>query len=152
MVGGHAWRLPGVRGVAVRTYLQHGRRNSPDGSDPAYAGVEHKVGDPGVYEQFVNGSNAAATADSPNPAPLTVRLVNGPPNIMAADGVTIVEYTEHVLEIFGDVTGVNIGDIVFVLRPEFRFPIDKPCKGHDDAGNYVACRLLASGEFMWGVP
>ena len=133
-------------------YLQHGRRNAPDGSDPAYAGVEHHVGDPGVYEQFINGANAAASASSPIPAPLTVRLVNGPPNAMGSDGVTITEYTDHVLEICGDVTGVSSGDTVFILRPEFRFAVDKPCKAHDDNGVYVPCRLLSTGEFIYGVP
>lgn len=145
-----------------RSYLQHGKRQSPRGSDPVSCDAWIAVGDdPRV--PFVNGSNMAPTADSPNPAPLMFRLSVGPPNLCDYDwpvigssdrpvATSIIEYTDHQIEIAGDVTDVNIGDIVFVLPMEYRFAEDRPCKGHDDAGNYVACRLLSTGEFMWGVP
>lgn len=154
--------------------VQHGDRHGPWGSDSSIVGVWITVGDdPRV--PFVNGANAAPSAESPDPSPLQFRLSVGPPNECEwtwsdsgetpgptwnghpADGArpvatSIVEYVEHQIEIVGDVTDVNIGDIVFVLPMEYRFSTDKPCKGHDDAGNYVACRLLSTGEFIWGQP
>lgn len=148
----------GTRGQ--RVYGQHGIRHSPRGSDPAQTDVWILVGDdPRV--PFINGTNMAATADIPNPTPLKFRLSVGPPNDCDYDitqtnwfnhPTAINYYTDHQIEIAGDVTGVNPGDIVFVLPMEYRFAEDRPCKGHDDAGNYVPCRLLSTGEFVWGVP
>lgn len=99
----------------------------------------------------MNGQNAAPTSTVPNPAPLQFRLAVGPPNVLSRDGTTIVTYTKHQVEIAGDVTGVNPGDIVFVLPIEMRHPDDRPVHSHDDTGAYVACRLLSTGEFYYGV-
>ncbi len=151
--------------VGGRVYGVHGTRHAPRGSDPSAVDVWIAVGDdPRV--PFINGANAAPTAGSPDPAPLMFRLSVGPPNECEYDGwsgtdpvtgdrpvaSTIVAYTDHQIEIAGDVTGVAFGDIVFVLPMEYRFATDRPVKGHDDDGNYVACRLLSTGEFIWGVP
>lgn len=144
--------------------VQHGDRHAPRGSDPLSPDDWIYVGDdPRV--PFLAGANAAATAESPNPSPLAFRISLGRPNDCEYDGWTgdpatgdrpvasaIIEYRHHQLEVVGDVTDVNPGDIVFVLPFEFRFDTDKPLKGHDDDGNYVPCRLLSSGEFVWGVP
>lgn len=146
-----------------RSYLQHGKRQNPRGSDPVACEIFRQVGNDGGATEFISGFNMAATADIPNPAPLQYRLSVGPPNICDYDwpavgsssiphATAILEYTDHQIEIVGDVDGVNIGDTVFVLPMEYRFPEDRPCKGHDDAGNYVACRLLSTGEFIWGQP
>ncbi len=121
------------------------------------------VGDDGGATAFINGANAAPTAEVPNPSPLQYRLSVGPPNVCEYNwpavsssdipvATAILDYTDHQIEIVGDVTDVNIGDTVFVLPMEYRFDKDRPCKGHDDAGNYVACRLLSTGEFIWGQP
>lgn len=130
----------------------HGRDHRPGGEDATYTGPWIGVGDPGEYEVFINGANAAPSADSPNPVPFRIRLAIGPPNIMDTDGVTILRYTEHQIEIQGDVTDVSPGDIVTVIRPEYRHDHDVPVPAHDDAGNYIACRLLSTGEFIYGVP
>lgn len=144
--------------------VQHGDRHAPRGSDPLSPDDWIYVGDdPRV--PFINGANAAPSAASPEPQPLAFRISLGRPNDCEYAGWTgdpatgarpvasaINEYRHHQLEIVGDVTDVNIGDTVFVLPLEFQFDKDKPCKGHDDAGNYVACRLLSTGEFIWGQP
>jgi len=147
-----------------RIYGQHGDRHEPFGSDPTIPGGWIFVGED-IRVPFVNGANAAPSAGSPDPSALAFRISLGRPNDCEWAGwegsgptgarpvaSAIVEYRHHQLEIVGDVTDVNIGDVVFVLPLEYRFEEDRPCKGHDDAGNYVACRLLSTGEFIWGQP
>lgn len=84
---------------------------------------------------FLAGSNMDPTAAIPNPVPLRFRWLLG-----------------GGLEIQGDVTGVAPGDTVFVLPDQYRLDHDVPVHSHDDAGVYVPCRLLATGEFIYGVP
>jgi hypothetical protein len=98
---------------------------------------------------FVNGSNASPTTPVPNPVPMRYRLSVGPPNIVDPNG-TIDVYTHHQIEIQGDVTGLVIGDTVFVIPRELRHDYDVPYHTHDIYGAYVPCRLLSSGEFIWG--
>lgn len=136
----------------------HGTRHAPRGSDPSPTDVWHNIGDPGE-PPFINGTNMAPTADVPNPVPMRFRLSVGPPNDCdydwtqaPAQAITINRYTEHQIEIQGDVTGVSPGDIVFVLPLEYTKEHDLPCHAHDDFGNYIACRLLSTGEFIYGVP
>jgi hypothetical protein len=96
---------------------------------------------------FQNGSNMAPTMDIPNPVPLRYRLSVGPPNII--DEGAIVLYTQHQVEIQGDVTGLAPLDIVFTLLPEYTHDYDVPYHTHDDSGIFVPCRLLSTGEFIW---
>ncbi len=148
--------------VGGRVYGQHGPRHSPRGSDPTPTDVWIYVGvDPRV--PFVNGSNAAPTVDVPNPVPARFRISVGPPNDCeyaawsGSDPVTgtrpvattIVAYSDHQVEIQGDITGLSPGDIVFVLPLEFQMDYDVPYHTHDDSGIYVPCRLLSTGEFIW---
>jgi hypothetical protein len=124
----------------------HGRDHAPGGADPTPTGRWHNVGDPGEHETFITGANLGGTN-----VPLRLRLAVGPPNVLDQDG-SILAYTKHQLEIQGDVTAVSPGDTVFNLRPEYRFEYDLPVAMHDDAGNYVACRLYTDGDFVYGVP
>jgi hypothetical protein len=148
-----------------RIYGIHGARHGPRGSDPTNCDVWIEVGvDPRV--PFVTGSNALPTLDIPNPVPMRFRLSIGRPNDCQYDGwagtdpvsgtrpvaTAINFYTDHQIEIQGDVTGLSPGDIVFVLPLEFQLDHDVPFHTHDDSGVYVPCRLLSSGEFIWGVP
>jgi hypothetical protein len=148
-----------------RIYGQHGERHSPRGSDPSltdgwvYVGVDTRV-------PFVSGSNAPPSIDIPNPVPLRFRLSIGPPNDCDYDGwagtdpatgdrpvaTAINYYTDHQIEIQGDVTGLSPGDIVFVLPLEYQHEYDVPYHTHDDSGVYVPCRLLSTGEFIYDVP
>jgi hypothetical protein len=148
-----------------RIYGQHGTRHGPRGSDPTipdgwiYVGVDTRV-------PFVNGSNRAPTLDIPNPVPLRFRLSVGPPNDCDYIGwegtdpstgdrpvaTSINYYTDHQIEIQGDVTGLSPGDIVFNMPLEYQHEFDVPYKTHDDSGIYVPCRLLSTGEFIWGTP
>lgn len=127
----------------------HGYSQRPGGSDSTQAGPMHLIGSPGEPD-FITGFNMAPTDAIPNPVPMGYCLIVGRPNIM--DGDQVLQYTEHKLEIVGDVDGVAPGDTVFVLPAEYRFPDDRPCHTHDFAGNYVPCRLYATGEFVYGVP
>ncbi len=151
--------------VGGRVYGQHGPRHSPRGSDPSptdvwiYLGVDPRV-------PFVNGSNAPPTVDIPNPVPGRFRISVGPPNDCeyaawsGSDPVTgtrpvataIVAYTDHQVEIQGDLTGLLTGDIVFNLPLEYQHDYDVPYQTHDDNGVFVPCRLLSTGEFIWNVP
>ncbi len=148
-----------------RVYGQHGPRHSPRGSDPSPCDVFIYVGvDPRM--PFVNGGNAAPTTDVPNPVPARVRISMGPPNDCeyaawsGSDPVTgtrpvataILAYTDHQIEIQGDLTGLVTGDIVFVIPLEYQLEYDVPYHTHDDTGLYVPCRLLSTGEFIWNVP
>ncbi len=147
-----------------RVYGQHGPRHSPRGSDPTPTDVWVYVGvDPRV--PFISGGNAAPTVDVPNPVPCRFRISVGPPNdceyadwaITGGDPITgtrpvataIDAYTDHQVEIQGDLTGLLTGDIVFVLPLEFQLDYDVPYHTHDDNGTYVPCRLLSTGEFIW---
>ncbi len=150
--------------VGGRIYGQHGPRHSPRGSDPSptdvwiYLGVDPRV-------PFVNGSNAPPTVDIPNPVPGRFRISVGPPNDCeyadwsGSDPVSgtrpvatsIVAYTDHQVEIQGDLTGLLTGDIVFVLPLEYQHEYDVPYQTHDDNGVFVPCRLLSTGEFIWNV-
>jgi hypothetical protein len=145
-----------------RVYGQHGGRHSPRGSDPTDCDVWIYVGvDPRV--PFVTGSNAPPSIDIPNPCPMRFRLSVGSPNDCqyagwaGTDPVTgdrpvassINFYTEHQIDIQGDVTGLLTGDIVFVIPLEFQHEFDVPYHTHDDNGVYVPCRLLSTGEFIW---
>ncbi len=151
--------------VGGRVYGQHGSRHSPRGSDPSPTDVWIYVGvDPRV--PFVNGANMAPTVDIPNPVPCRFRISVGPPNDCeyadwsGSDPVTgtrpvattIVAYTDHQVEIQGDLTSLLTGDIVFNLPLEFQLDYDVPYHTHDDSGIYVPCRLLSTGEFIWNVP
>ncbi len=151
--------------VGGRVYGQHGPRHSPRGSDPSptdvwiYLGVDPRV-------PFVNGSNAPPTVDIPNPVPGRFRISVGPPNDCeyadwsGSDPVSgtrpvatsIVAYTDHQVEIQGDLTGLLTGDIVFNLPLEYQHDYDVPYQTHDDNGVFVPCRLLSTGEFIWNVP
>lgn len=146
-----------------RIYGIHGPRHSPRGSDPTPTDVWIYVGvDPRC--PFVNGSNAGPTVAIPNPVPMRFRISMGPPNDCEyADwsgsdpisgtrpvATSIVAYTDHQIEIQGDVTDLVIGDTVFVLPLEFQHEFDVPYHTHDVYGAYVPCRLLATGEFIWG--
>ncbi len=97
---------------------------------------------------FVNGSNRGPTVDIPNPVPMRYRLSVGPPNDMDQDG-NITGYSQHQIEIQGDVTGLSPLDIVFYLPNEYQLDYDVPHHTHDDSGIYVPCRLLSTGEFIW---
>ena len=108
---------------------------------------------------FVNGENASSSTPIPNPVPLRFRLSVGPPNECEYDNGTVstfptpasvLVYTQHQIEIQGDVTGLVIGDTVFVIPLEYQHDYDVPYHTHDIYGAYVPCRLLASGEFIWG--
>jgi hypothetical protein len=150
--------VAGTRGQ--RVYGQHGNRHAPRGSDPTvcdvwiYVGVDTRV-------PFVNGANAAPTIDVPNPVPARFRISVGPPNECEYSGwdsstdpvaSAILAYTDHQVEIQGDITGLVTGDVVFVIPLEFQLEFDVPYHAHDDSGIYVPCRLLSSGEFIWNVP
>jgi hypothetical protein len=119
-----------------------------------YVGVDPRM-------PFVNGSNAAPTIDVPNPVPARIRISVGPPNECAYSGwdsstdpvaSSILAYSDHQLEIQGDITGLVTGDVVFVIPLEYQFEYDVPYHTHDDSGIYVPCRLLSTGEFIWNVP
>lgn len=146
--------------------VTHGTRHAPRGSDPSWVDTWITVGDdPRV--PFINGFPTAPTPESPNPSPLQFRLSVGPPNECDYDpgwstsdpltgarpvAISIVTYTDHQIEIVGDIDGVVPGDLVFIIPLEYRRPYDTPYKGHDNFGNYIACRLLSTGEFYYGVP
>ena len=98
---------------------------------------------------FQNGGNAAPSVDIPNPVPARYRLSVGPPNYYDDAGDLVV--TKHQVEIQGDLAGVSIGQVVFVLLAEYRLDYDVPITNqHDDVGMYVPCRLLSTGEFIYG--
>lgn len=101
---------------------------------------------------FLNGSNASPTGSIPNPVPMRYRLSVGPPNYLTDDPVNIAVdfYTQHQIDIQGDVTGLSYGETVFVLPLEYTHDSDVPYHAHDDSGSYIACRLLSTGEFVWG--
>ncbi len=146
-----------------RVTLQHGPRHSPRGSDPSPCDVWIYVGvDPRC--PFVNGSNISPTVQIPTPVPMRFRISMGPPNDCeyadwsGSDPVTgtrpvattILEYTDHQVEIQGDITGVTYGETVFVIPLEYQHSYDVPYPGHDEYGSYIACRLLSTGEFVYG--
>ncbi len=146
-----------------RVYGQHGPRHSPRGSDPSPTDVWRYVGETD-QPPFVNGGNAAPTTAVPNPVPLRFRISVGPPNDCEYDGwqgtnpvsgdrpvaSSINFYTDHQVEIQGDVSGLVIGDTVFVIPLEYQHDFDVPFHTHDIYGAYVPCRLLKTGEFIWG--
>jgi len=134
----------------------HARDHRPGGADPSWndgvaktsilSFVARVTGAAGP--DFVTGENMAASADIPNPVPMRFRIVTGKPNKVDDDGN--VTYYPKVLEFQGDITGAGTGDTVFVLPVTHRKQFDLPVPGHDDAGGYVACRLLSTGEFVYG--
>jgi hypothetical protein len=143
--------------------VQHGTRHNPRGTDPVECDDFREVGNDDGATAFINGFNMAPTAAIPNPSPMQYRISVGPPNVCDYDwpalgdpgrpvATAILQYTDHQIEIIGDVDGVAPGDIVFVLPMEYRKNTDLPIHAHDNAGNYIACRLLSTGEFIYGVP
>ncbi len=149
--------------VGGRVTLQHGPRHSPRGSDPSPTDVWIYVGvDPRC--PFVNGGNASPSVAIPNPVPQRFRISVGPPNDCEYDdwsgsdpvsgtrpvATSINSYTDHQVEIQGDVTGLVIGDTVFVIPLEYQHDYDVPYHTHDKYGAYVPCRLRKTGEFIWG--
>ncbi len=106
---------------------------------------------------FVNGSNAVATVAVPNPVPMRFRLSVGAANQLTYNYTDypptptgVDTYSQHQIEIQGDVTGLVIGDTVFVIPLEYQHDYDVPYHTHDLYGAYVPCRLLKTGEFIWG--
>lgn len=143
----------------------HGGEHRPGGFDPTPNGPWHYVGGSETFADgsgipFVTGVNASPTVDVPNPVPMRFRLSMGPLNVLSYStaggvitGVTgILIYTDHQVEIQGDVSSVSAGDTVFVLPLEYRHQYDVPYHTHDDLGDYVPCRLLSTGEFKYGIP
>jgi hypothetical protein len=124
----------------------HGRFHKPEGEDPVHTGDWHNVGDPGEFEVFITGANLGGSN-----VPFRVRIAVGRPNVLDAAG-NILYYCDKQLEFQGDVTTVSAGDTITNIRPEFRLDYDVPIHVHDDAGNYVACRLYVNGDFVYGVP
>ncbi len=96
---------------------------------------------------FQNGSNVTP-GDIPNPVPMRYRISVGPPNYYDDAGDLV--YTHHQIEIQGDITGLTYEDTVFVILPEYQHDFDVPYSGHDEYGSYIACRLLSTGEFVYG--
>lgn len=128
----------------------HGDDHGPGGPDPSPTGVWHNIGDPGE-PALLAGDNQTASTAIPNPVPMRFRLAVGRQNVLTVDGTAVVTYTRHQVEIQGDVTGLAVGDVVFVLPLAYRHDHDVPVAAHDDDGNYVPCRLYSSGEFIYGV-
>lgn len=99
---------------------------------------------------FINGFNQVAFTGVPNPHPMAFRFSIGGPNDIDADGV-IQQYSHHQLDFHGDVSGIEAGQIMFYVPLEFRHEYDTPITNqHDDIGLYVPCRLLSTGEFIYG--
>jgi hypothetical protein len=131
--------------------LHHGRDHRPGGEDPTETGEWIYVGtDPRV--PFVNGANAGPTVAVPNPVPLRFRLSIGPPNELDTTGTSITLYTNHQVEIQGDIGGLAYGQTVFNIPLGYQHDYDVPYHSHDDVGGYVPCRLLSTGQFIYGVP
>jgi hypothetical protein len=103
------------------------------------------------YESFfINGENQTPFSGVPNPHPMAFRLSVGGPNYVDANG-TIESYSRHQLEFAGDLKNIFAGEIVFYVPLEFRHEYDTPTENqHDDVGLYVPCRLLSTGEFIYG--
>ena len=99
---------------------------------------------------FQDGGNAAPSVAIPNPVPARYRLSVGPPNYYDDAGDLV--YTQHQIEIQGDVEGPATGDTVFVILPEYLMEYDVPYHTHDSLGGYIPCRLLVTGEFIWNTP
>jgi hypothetical protein len=97
---------------------------------------------------FQHGTNASPSTPIPNPVPMRYKLSIGPPNHI--DQGAILDYTQHQIDIQGDVTGLVIGDTVFTILPEYQHEFDVPYHTHDVFGAYVPCRLLKTGEYIWG--
>ena len=98
---------------------------------------------------WVNGGNAGPSVDVANPTPGRYRLSVGPPHVLDTDG-SVIAYSEHQIEIHGDFD-VNVGDTVFFVAHEYRPQYDIPITNqHDDIGLYGPCRLLSTGEFIYG--
>jgi hypothetical protein len=99
---------------------------------------------------FVNGENQPAFTGVPNPWPMSFRFSVGGPNIVDVDG-DIDTYSHHQLDFHGDVRNIDAGEIMFYVPLEFRHQYDVPITNqHDDVGIYVPCRLLSTGEFIYG--
>ncbi len=97
---------------------------------------------------FQNGANADPSDDTPDPVPVRYRISIGPPNYYDEEGDLV--YTHHQNEIQADAKDLVIGDTVFTILPEYQHQYDVPYHTHDDFGAYVPCRLLKTGEFIWG--
>ncbi len=103
------------------------------------------------YESiFQNGQNQMASAGVPDPVPMRYRLSVGSPNYYDDAGDLV--YTQHQIDIQGDITDILPGETVFVILPEYQHDRDVPYRSHDTTGYYVPCRLLSTGEFVWGTP
>jgi hypothetical protein len=99
---------------------------------------------------FQNGSNRITGGLIPNPTPMRYRLSIGRPNDIEEGA--ILNYTHHQIDIEGDITSILAGETVFTILPEYQSDSDIAYRSHDSAGFYVPCRLLSTGEFIWGTP
>ncbi len=88
----------------------------------------------------------------PNDCEYSAWLHTNPVSGTRPVATSIIAYTDHQIEIQGDITGVIPGDTVFVIPLEYQHDYDVPYPSHDDAGFYVPCRLLSTGEFIYGTP
>lgn len=86
------------------------------------------VGDPGA-PPFTNGANAGGGL-----TPMRFRVLLG-------GGI----------EIQGSVTGVALGDVIFTLPAGYRPDSELRLAASDDTGAFVAFRILASGDVIYGV-
>lgn len=100
---------------------------------------------------FQNGWANIAPGTIPNPVPMGYRLSVGPANVLDPDTGAVGAYTEHQIDIAGDVDGGDTGTAVFTLPPAYRLTYDKPVPGHDTTMTYVASRLYSAGDFVRGV-
>lgn len=129
------------------SYLGHGRRHSPESTDPIKPGDWHNIGDSGEpsFESSFANTGGSST-------PMRYRIAVGEPNLVSNDGLTVLEYRRKQLEFQGDIDGGSFGDTVFTLAPAYWLDTDVPVAGHDSGGAYVPCRLYTDGRFVYGTP
>jgi hypothetical protein len=126
----------------------HGLDHSPGAADPAYTGPWHYIG--GTDEpDFENGWDNIGGDDN---VPMRYRLIVGPPNRLKIDGTLDQLQPRKSIEIQGDVDGGADGTTVFTLPLAHRLDYSVPFPSHDNAGNYVPCRLYKDGTFVRGTP
>lgn len=82
--------------------------------------------------------------------PMRFRITVGPPNTISIDNGAIITYSDHEVELEGDIKGGSDGTTVFWLPPAYRKQYDIPVHAHDDSGLYIAGRLYSAGNLVIG--
>jgi hypothetical protein len=84
-------------------------------------------------------------------AAMRYKLSVGPPHVTDESNGSVIDLSDHQIEIQGSVTGGADGTVVFTLPPAYAPDADLRLNASDDTGLFVVMQVLATGDVIRGL-